>query len=374
MLIGVPKEIKNHEYRVGLTPASIKDIVSHGHQVIIETHAGKKIGFLDSDYVDAGAVIAPQSKAVYADADMIVKVKEPQPEECQQLREGQVLFAYLHLAPDPQQMSLLLDSKATCIAYETVTGVNNGLPLLAPMSEVAGRLAVLEGAHHMTVMNGGRGVLMSGVPGTAPAKVVIIGGGVVGYNAAMMAAGLNADVTLLDINVDRLRHLTDVFNGKVRCIYSTSAAIEEYCLQADIIVGAVLVPGAEAPKVISRELISRLRKRTVLVDVAIDQGGCFETSRATTHEQPTYMVDDIVHYCVANIPSAVAHTATQALNNATLPFVRALANKGYQAALLDDKYLLGGLNIHNGQVTYPALINTLSQYDYVAPQVALRSA
>lgn len=371
MLIGVPKEIKNHEYRVGLTPASVQDIVSHGHQVIIEAHAGDKIGFSDDDYVNAGAAIVSQSQAVYGDADMIVKVKEPQPEECQQLREGQVLFAYLHLAPDPQQMELLLASKATCIAYETVTGADKGLPLLAPMSEVAGRLAVLEGAHHMTVMNGGKGILMSGVPGTPPAKVVIIGGGVVGYNAAIMAAGVNADVTLLDINVDRLRHLTEVFNGKVRCIYSTPAAIEEYCLQADMVVGAVLIPGAEAPKVLSRELISRMRQGTVLVDVAIDQGGCFETSRATTHEQPTYTVDGVVHYCVANIPGAVARTSTQALNNATLPFVRALANKGYRQALLDDAHLLDGLNVHRGHVTYPALINTLSQYEYIAPHVAL---
>ena len=370
MLVGVPKEIKNHEYRVGLTPASVNELVNHGHEVMVETNAGAKIGFDDETYIAAGAKIVADQDTIFDKAEMIVKVKEPQPDECKKLSAGQTLFTYLHLAPDPTQTELLVKSGATCIAYETVTDAKGGLPLLAPMSEVAGRLSILEGAHHMMVPKGGGGMLISGVPGTEPAKVVIIGGGVVGYNAAIMAMGLNADVTILDINVDRLRQLYTDFGGKVRCIYSTRSAIVDYCTQADLVVGAVLVPGASAPKVVSRELISQMRKGTVLADVAIDQGGCFETSKATTHENPTYVVDDVVHYCVANMPGAVARTSTVALNNVTLPFALKLADKGYKQALLDDQHLLNGLNVHEGKVTCEAVTEALD-YAYVDPREAL---
>ncbi len=370
MLVGVPKEIKNHEYRVGLTPASVNELVAHGHEVMVETNAGARIGFDDESYIAAGAKIAPNQDAVFDAAEMVVKVKEPQPQECKKLRAGQLLFTYLHLAPDPTQTELLINSGATCIAYETVTDHRNGLPLLAPMSEVAGRLSVIEGAHHMMVPKGGRGMLISGVPGTAPAKVVIIGGGVVGYNAAIMALGLNADVTILDLNINRLREIYADFGGKVRCIYSTKSAIEEYCLQADLVVGAVLVPGASAPKLVTRELVAKLRKGTVLVDVAIDQGGCFETSHPTTHEEPTYCVDGVVHYCVANMPGAVAQTSTVALNNATLPFVLKLADRGYRKALLEDSHLLDGLNVHQSKVTCEAVAKALG-YEFIAPELAL---
>lgn len=373
MLVGVPKEIKNHEYRVGLTPAAVNELVKNGHQVIVEDNAGARIGFDNESYKAAGAEIVPNQDVVFERAEMIVKVKEPQPQECKKLSSDQILFTYLHLAPDPEQTKLLLESGATCIAYETVSDANGRLPLLAPMSEVAGRLSILEGTHHMTVPNGGGGMLISGVPGTEPAKVVIIGGGVVGYNAAIMALGLNADVTILDVNVDRLRELYRDFNGKVRCIYSTQAAIEEYCSQADLVIGAVLVPGAAAPKVIKRELLSKMRQGTVIADVAIDQGGCFETSRATTHEEPTYVIDGVVHYCVANMPGAVARTSTVALNNVTLPFTLQLANKGYKQALLDNPYLLAGLNVYQGQVTYQAVSDALG-YDYLDPKQALEKA
>lgn len=370
MLVGVPKEIKNHEYRVGLTPDSVQELVNRGHQVIIETNAGGKIGFSDGHYEKAGAKIVPNQDDVFESADMIVKVKEPQPSECKKLSAGQTLFTYLHLAPDPQQTELLVESGATCIAYETVTDNFNGLPLLAPMSEVAGRLSIIEGAHHMMVPKGGRGMLISGVPGTPPAKVVIIGGGVVGYNAAIMAVGLNADVTILDVNINRLREIYSDFNGKVRCIYSTQAAIAEYCSQADLVVGAVLVPGAAAPKLITRELIKNMRPGTVVVDVAIDQGGCIETSRATTHEEPTYLVDNVVHYCVANMPGAVAQTSTVALNNVTLPFALKIADKGAKQAMHDDPHLMNGLNVHAGKITCEAVARALG-YEYVEPKSAL---
>jgi alanine dehydrogenase len=370
MIVGVPKEIKNHEYRVGLSPASVAELVGHGHKVMVETEAGTKIGFTDNEYRQVGANIVSSQDEIFKKAEMIVKVKEPQPDECEKLREGQILFTYLHLAPDPVQTELLVKSGASCIAYETVTDIKGGLPLLTPMSEVAGRLSILEGTHHMMVPSGGQGMLISGVPGTEPAKVVIIGGGVVGYNAAIMAVGLKADVTILDVNIERLRELHTLFNGKVRCIYSNAEIIEKYCTEADLIVGAVLVPGASAPKVVSAELVSKMRQGTVLVDVAIDQGGCFETSKATTHEQPTYIIDGVVHYCVANMPGAVARTSTVALNNVTLPFAISIANKGLYQALLEDKHLLAGLNVHEGQITCHGVADALA-YDYVDPSTAL---
>jgi len=370
MLVGVPKEIKNHEYRVGLTPASVNELVNHGHQVMVETGAGAKIGFDDTQYSAAGAEIVANQDAVFDAAEMIVKVKEPQPCECKKLSRDQILFTYLHLAPDPQQTELLVESGASCIAYETVTDQYNSLPLLAPMSEVAGRLSIIEGAHHMMVPMGGRGMLISGVPGTAPAKVAIIGGGVVGYNAAIMALGLNADVSILDINVNRLRQIYSDFGGKVRCIYSTKSAISEYCTEADLVVGAILVPGASAVKLIKRELVSAMKEGAVLADVAIDQGGCAETSHATTHEKPTYVVDGVVHYCVANMPGAVAQTSTVALNNVTLPFVLTLANKGCKQALLDDQHLRNGLNVHQGMITCEAVAEALD-YEFVEATKAL---
>ncbi|MFT5722680.1 MAG: alanine dehydrogenase [Motiliproteus sp.] len=369
MLIGVPKEIKNHEYRVGLIPASVQELINRGHQVIIENNAGEGIDFSNEEYISAGATIVQSAAEVFARADMIVKVKEPQAQECAMLREGQVLYTYLHLAPDPQQTELLIKSGATCIAYETVTDNNGGLPLLAPMSEVAGRMSIQAGAHHLEKAAGGRGVLLGGVPGVAPAKVLIIGGGVVGVNAATMAIGMGAEVTLVDRSLPRLRQLDAEFNGRVKCVYSTASAIEEYALEADLVIGAVLIPGAAAPKLLTRAIISKMKKGSVVVDVAIDQGGCFETSKATTHHEPTYVIDDVVHYCVANMPGGVARTATMALNNATLPFALALAANPKQA-LLDDKHLLNGLNVHKGMVTYKAVADALG-YEFVEASKAL---
>lgn len=361
MLVGVPKEIKNHEYRVGLTPAAVKEFVANGHQVIVQTQAGTAIGFTDDDYVQAGASIELTAEAIFEKADMIVKVKEPQPNECKMLREGQTLYTYLHLAPDPTQTELLIESKATCIAYETVTDNNNGLPLLAPMSEVAGRMSVQAGAHYLQKAFGGSGTLLGGVPGVAPGKVLIIGGGVVGTHAAKMAVGLGADVTILDRSLNRLRQLDDIFQGRVKTIYSTMDAIEAYSATTDLVVGAVLIPGAAAPKLLTREHIKAMKPGSVVVDVAIDQGGCFETSKATTHQDPVYVVDDVVHYCVANMPGGVARTSTLALNNATLPFGLALANKGPVKAMLEDKHLLNGLNVHNGKVTCQAVVDALGE-------------
>ncbi|MFB1035941.1 MAG: alanine dehydrogenase, partial [Sinobacterium sp.] len=302
MLIGVPKEIKNHEYRIGLTPASVQELTASGHQVLVEVNGGAGIGFYDDEYIAAGAKMAATPEEIFAKADMIVKVKEPQAKECKMLRPGQILYTYLHLAPDAEQTKLLIESGAICIAYETVTNSKGALPLLAPMSEVAGRMSVQAGAHHLEKSNGGRGVLLGGVPGVAPAKVLVIGGGVVGENAAYMATGMGANVTILDRSVDRLRQLDNDYAGRLNCVYSTSAAIEEYALDADLVIGAVLIPGAAAPKLLSRDIISRMKKGSVVVDVAIDQGGCFETSKATTHQEPTYIVDGVVHYCVANMP------------------------------------------------------------------------
>ena len=375
MLVGVPKEIKNHEYRVGLTPAAVKEFVSHGHSVLVETNAGEAIGFTNEMYVEAGAAIASTAEQVFAEAEMIVKVKEPQPNECKMLRKGQTLYTYLHLAPDPTQTKLLVESGATCIAYETVTDDRGGLPLLAPMSEVAGRMSVQAGAHYLEKAHGGSGTLLGGVPGVAPGKVLVIGGGVVGTNAAKMALGLGADVTILDRSLPRLRQIDDIFNGQVKTVYSTVDAIEHYSSKADLVVGAVLIPGAAAPKLLTREQIKAMKPGSVLVDVAIDQGGCFETSKATTHQDPVYVVDDVVHYCVANMPGGVARTSTMALNNATLPFGLALANKGPAKAMLEDKRLLNGLNVHEGKVTYKAVVDALGEelgLTYTPAEVALK--
>jgi alanine dehydrogenase len=371
MLIGVPKEIKNHEYRVGLTPSSVAELINYGHSILIEHDAGEAIDFSNEQYVQAGAEIVQTAEAIYQRSDMIIKVKEPQQNECKMLRDGQILYTYLHLAPDPEQTALLIQSGATCVAYETVTDDRGGLPLLAPMSEVAGRMSVQAGAHHLEKAQGGRGVLLGGVPGVAPAKVLVIGGGVVGDNAAKMAVGMGAEVTILDRSIARLRELDNDFEGRVRCVYSTVAAIEEYALTADLVIGAVLIPGAAAPKLLTKALIQRMKKGSVVVDVAIDQGGCFETSKATTHQQPTYKVGDVVHYCVANMPGAVARTSTIALNNVTLPYAIALANDPVNA-LYRDRHLQSGLNIHKGKVTYKAVADALG-YSFVPPIEALKA-
>lgn len=355
MHIGCPKEIKPQEFRVGLTPSAAQEAVAHGHKVTVETGAGMGAGFDDAAYIAAGAEIAPTAGDIFAAADMIVKVKEPQAVERKMLREGQILFTYLHLAPDPEQTKDLIASGATCIAYETVTDDRGGLPLLAPMSEVAGRLAPQVGAWTLQKANGGRGVLLGGVPGVTPGRVLVIGGGVVGTHAAKIAAGMGADVTVLDRSLPRLRYLDDVFGGTFKNGYATAARTMELAREADMIIGAVLIPGAAAPKLISRAQLSELKPGAALVDVAIDQGGCFETSRATTHQDPIYEVDGIMHYCVANMPGAVARTSTLALGNATLPFMLALADKGWKKACADDKHLLNGLNVHAGQLTYAAV-------------------
>ncbi|WP_375568761.1 alanine dehydrogenase [Seohaeicola saemankumensis] len=355
MKIGCPKEIKPQEFRVGMTPNAAMEAVAHGHTVLIETGAGVGAGFADADYVAAGATIIATAADVFAQADMIVKVKEPQAGERKMLHEGQLLFTYLHLAPDPDQTRDLLASGCTAIAYETVTDRSGGLPLLAPMSEVAGRLAPQVGAWTLQKANGGRGVLMGGVPGVGPARVLVIGGGVVGTHAAKIAAGMGADVTVLDRSLPRLRYLDDVFGGQFKTGYSSAGLLAELLPQADMVVGAVLIPGAAAPKLISRAQLGMMKPGAVLVDVAIDQGGCFETSRATTHQDPIYEVDGIMHYCVANMPGAVARTSTLALGNATMPFMLALADKGWKRACAEDAHLLAGLNVHAGQLTYAAV-------------------
>lgn len=370
MLVGVPKEIKVHEYRVGLTPTSVRELIEHGHKVVVQSNAGTAIGLTDDMYRAAGAEILPTAADVFAKAEMIVKVKEPQAVEIKMLRKGQILFTYLHLAPDPEQTEGLLKSDCVAIAYETVTDARGGLPLLAPMSEVAGRMSIQAGAHCLEMEQGGRGMLLGGVPGVPAAKVVIIGGGVVGANAARMAMGLEAHVTILDRSLPRLAELDQQFGSMLNTIYSTIDTIEEYVLSADLVVGAVLLPGAAAPKLISKALVERMKKGSVLVDVAIDQGGCAETSRPTTHAQPTYRVADVVHYCVANMPGAVARTSTFALNNATLPFTMALANKGYAKACRDNPHLMAGLNIHRGALTYKAVAE-FQKRDYTPPERAL---
>ncbi|WP_210394548.1 alanine dehydrogenase [Motiliproteus sediminis] len=370
MLIGVPKEIKNHEYRIGMTPAGVRELVAHGHSVMVETNGGAAIGLSDEAYRTAGAEIVLTADEIFERADMIVKVKEPQPQECRMLRDGQILFTYLHLAPDPTQTELLVNSNAVAIAYETVTDARGGLPLLAPMSEVAGRMSIQAGAHALEKAQGGNGTLLGGVPGVAPAKVVVIGGGVVGTNAARMALGLGADVTILDRSLDRLKELDNLYGPALKTLYSTTDALEKCVLEADLIVGAVLIPGAAAPKLVTRDMLKQMKDGAVLVDVAIDQGGCFETSRATTHQEPTYEIDGVVHYCVANMPGGVARTSTFALTNATLPYVLQLADKGYQQALKDNPHLRNGLNVHRGKVTYQAVAQDLG-YDYQSAEQAL---
>ena len=370
MLIGVPKETKDHEYRVGLTPDSVNEVVLHGHEVIVESGAGAGIGAADADYSQVGATVAPDAEAVFARAEMIVKVKEPQPGERAMLRAGQVLFTYLHLAPDPEQTADLVESGATCIAYETVTSPAGGLPLLAPMSEVAGRLSIQAAAHALERINGGKGILLGGVPGVLPAKVVIIGGGVVGTHAAHIAMGMGADTWAIDRSAEALKALWRQFGRPLDTVYSTRTAIDRHVTGADVVIGGVLIPGAAAPKLVTADMIRRMRPGSVVVDVAIDQGGCIETSRPTTHSEPTFIVDDVVHYCVANIPGAVPRTSTYALNNATLPHVLTLANKGYRQALLDDPHLRNGLNVHAGEVTCKEVAAALG-YDFRPPLEAL---
>ncbi|MEX1213902.1 alanine dehydrogenase [Saccharospirillum sp.] len=370
MRVGVPKEIKNHEYRVGLTPTAVRELVHNGHEVAVETQAGASIGFSNEEYQTAGAQILPSATEMYDWAEMIVKVKEPQAIERKMIKPHHTLFTYLHLAPDVPQTNDLIASGATCIAYETVTDHAGRLPLLAPMSEVAGRMSIQAGAHCLEKAQGGRGLLLGGVPGVAPALVTVIGGGVVGQNAIAMAVGLGADVTVLDKSIDTLRELDRQYGNKIRTVYSTRESVEQHVLEADLVVGAVLIPGAAAPKLVNADMIKRMKPGAVVVDVAIDQGGCFETSKATTHAEPTYVIDDVVHYCVANMPGAVARTSTMALNHATLPFTLALANKGAKQAMLDDSHLLNGLNVCRGKVTYKSVADDQG-LEYLAPKDAL---
>jgi alanine dehydrogenase len=372
MLIGVPTEIKVREYRVGLTPANVRELTERGHQVIVQAGCGQGVGLTDANYEGAGASVVGTGQQVYAQAQMIVKVKEPQPQERKLLRPDQVLFTYLHLAPDPEQTSDLIESGAVCIAYETVTSDSGGLPLLAPMSEVAGRMSIQAGAYFLEKAHGGLGVLLGGVPGVDPAKVVVLGGGVVGTHAVHIALGMAAEVWVLDRNVDALRALWRQFGRPLNTVFSTRAAIEQHCVSADLVIGGVLLPGAAAPKLITAEIVRRMKPGSVIVDVAIDQGGCCETSRPTTHDDPTYVVDGVIHYCVTNMPGAVPRTSTFALNNATLPFVLALADKGYRRALLEDRHLRNGLNVHRGRVTNRAVAAALG-HKYVDPNEALQA-
>ncbi len=371
MHIGCPTEIKPQEYRVGLTPNAAREAIAHGHRVSVQAGAGMGAGFADADYVNAGAEIVETAQDIFASADMVVKVKEPQAGERKMLREGQVLFTYLHLAPDPEQTRDLLASGCTAIAYETVTDAQGGLPLLAPMSEVAGKLAPQVGAWTLQKANGGRGVLMGGVPGVGPARVVVIGGGVVGTHAARVAAGMGADVTVLDRSLPRMRYLDDAFGGVFKTSFASAGNTAELVAEADMVVGAVLIPGAAAPKLVTRAQLSTMKPGAAIVDVAIDQGGCFETSRATTHDDPIYEVDGIMHYCVANMPGAVARTSTIALGNATMPFMLALADKGWRQACADDPHLLEGLNVHAGQLTYFAVGKALG-IDVISPGLAIK--
>ena len=370
MLIGVPKEIKNHEYRIGLTPAGARELVAHGHRVIVQRDGGTAIGLTNEQYSKAGAEIVDTPEEIFARADMVIKVKEPQPAECAMLRSGQILFTYLHLAPDPDQAAALVKSGCTAIAYETVTDAKGGLPLLAPMSEVAGRMSIQAGAHALEKAQGGSGILLGGVPGVKPGEVLVIGGGVVGINAARMAMGLNARVTLVDRSLERLKYLDELYGDRLTTLYSTHDAIEDRLPHSDLVIGAVLIPGAAAPKLVSRTQLKLMRPGSVLVDVAIDQGGCFETSHATTHQNPTYEVDGIIHYCVANMPGGVARTSTFALTNATLPHAIRLADKGARQALLDDLHLRNGLNVHAGKITFKAVADDLG-YEYVPAEQAL---
>ena len=359
MRVGVPKEVKIHEYRVGLVPASVRELARNGHEVLVEAGAGFAIGFPDTAYVAAGASIAPDAASIFEQADMVVKVKEPRPDEWRRLRRGQVLFTYLHLAPDPEQARGLMESGCTAIAYETVTDAHGGLPLLAPMSEVAGRMAVQVGARCLEREMGGAGILLSGVPGVPGARVTVVGGGVVGSNAARIAAGMRARVTVLDRSLRVLDALDREFGGTVSTLFATAESVEAAVLEADLVIGAVLVPGAAAPKLVTRDMVRRMRPGSVMVDVALDQGGCFETSRPTTHAEPTYVVDGVVHYCVTNMPGAVARTSAVALNNATLPFTLALADQGFPGALAANPHLARGLNVHAGRIAHPAVAEAL---------------
>ena len=369
MIVGVPKEIKVHEYRVGLRPAGVRELVAAGHRVLIESNAGLGVGLTNDEYIQAGAEIVDSAEAIFSTAELVVKVKEPQPVECKQLREGQILFTYLHLAPDPVQTQLLIESGVTAVAYETVTDDRGGLPLLAPMSEVAGRMSVQVGAACLEKARGGSGVLLGGIPGVGPGHVTVIGGGVVGLNAARIAVGVGADVTVLDRSFDRLRSIDDMYGRSMNTLFSTTEAIEKQLEIADLVIGAVLIPGAAAPKLVTRDNLSLMKMGSVLVDVAIDQGGCFETSKPTTHDEPTFVVDDVIHYCVANMPGGVARTSTFGLTNATLRYVQALANHGTNA-LKQDKHLLAGLNVHKGQMTCEEVAQALN-YTYVDPLSAL---
>lgn len=371
MLAGVPKEIKNHEYRVGMTPTSVRELVKNGHSVVVETNAGQGIGASDDEYRKAGADILDTAEEVFARADMIVKVKEPQAVERAMLREGQILYTYLHLAPDPAQTKDLVDSGATCIAYETVTSRFGGLPLLAPMSKVAGRMSIQAGAYCLEQPHGGLGMLLGGVPGVDPAKVVVLGAGVVGTHATHIAVGMGADVWVLDNSAESIDRHWQHFGRSTNSVFSTADALEKHVLEADLVIGGVLVPGAEAPKLVTKEMVENMKPGSVIVDVAIDQGGCCETSRATTHADPTYTVNDVVHYCVANMPGGVPRTSTYALNNVTLPFAVQLANKGAKQALMDDEHLRNGLNVHAGKITYREVADDLG-YDYVDAATALK--
>lgn len=370
MRVGVPKEIKKGEFRVGLAPNSVFELVSQGHKVLIEKDAGAGIECSDSDYEAVGAQILANAEEIFSSAEMIVKVKEPQPEECAMLREGQILFTYLHLAADPTQAQALMRSKCAAIAYETVTDQRGGLPLLSPMSEVAGRLAIQAGAQALEKLRGGRGILLGGVPGVEPANVVVLGGGVVGTNAARMAMGQEARVIVLDKSLQRLQELDFQFGSKLTTVFATRASLQKYVLHADLVIGAVLVPGSSAPRLVTRDMLVQMRPGTVMVDVAIDQGGCFETSRPTTHDAPTYVIDGVVHYCVTNMPGAVPRTSTFALNNATLPFVITLANKGFKQALQEDHNLLKGLNVYKGHITHAAVAASIGAA-YTDPGTAL---
>lgn len=370
MLIGIPKEIKNNEFRVSVSPKGVRELIHHGHQVKVEKEAGHSIGFTDAQYQEVGALVVETADEVFENSELIIKVKEPQPNECQMLKEGQIIFSYLHLAAEPKITNLLLESGCIAISYETVTAADGSLPLLAPMSEVAGRISIQAGAHCLERHQKGRGVLLGGVPGVEKGNVVVVGGGVVGTNAAVVAKGLGANVTILDRSIRRIRELEVRFGHEVDCIYSTVDTVEKYVTGADLVIGAVLIPGASAPKIITEELVKNMLMGSVIVDVAIDQGGCSETSRPTTHEEPTYVVDDVVHYCVTNMPSAAARTATQALENSTLPYIIELANKGYRNALKENKHFMNGINIYRGRVTHEAVANDLS-HAYVPPTTFL---
>lgn len=370
MLIGIPKEIKDHEYRVGATPAGVQELVKNGHEVFIEKDAGAAINFTNEDYEKVGGKILATARDIYKKAEMILKVKEPQASECEIIREGQIIFSYLHLAAEEKLTKELIRSKCVAISFETVTDKNGGLPLLAPMSEVAGKISVQAGAKALEKAQGGRGVLLGGIPGVAPANVTIVGGGVAGTNAAKIAIGMGANVTILDKSLDRIRYLCDIFGSSATVLYASTQNLENAVLASDLVIGAVLIPGASAPKLVSKDIVKRMKKGAVMADIAIDQGGCFETSKPTTHSKPTYIEHDVVHYCVTNMPGAVARTSTLGLENSTLPFSIALANKGYKKALLEDSNLLNGLNVINGKVTYKAVADALG-YDFVEPKSCL---